>query len=270
MINRINIQSKIIEDSRHQFLYGENNNERQISLRKAVENYPIKFNEDMPTAIYIDEIGLPKVEFQINNLDEIRINRLGMNYLEFTIAYNIINRIMQGKHQLQIDCEKLINSMKIMMSESGKNKINTLEDFRDALRKSIDFYKQYYVEYSSTGETKLTINELEIPFLLDLELFIRRIQRITQNNSFFSIILDKQKEIALPSVKAINAFINSRCNSVLSIKVACEPEEWETYRDFSGMMIEDIHDYSKVELDHSFRQYIQRIKESYNLEFDER
>lgn len=34
--------------------------------------------------------------------------------------------------------------MKIMMSEGSKNKINTLEEFRNALKGSMDFYKQYY------------------------------------------------------------------------------------------------------------------------------
>lgn len=59
-MNSINVNSEIIEYSRHQFLYGENNNERRTLLTEAVQNYPIKFNEDMPTAIYIDEIGVPK------------------------------------------------------------------------------------------------------------------------------------------------------------------------------------------------------------------
>lgn len=215
----------------------------------------------MPTAIYIDEIGLPKVESKSNNLDEIRINRVGMTYLEFSIAYNIMKRILEETPQTHIECEKLIDSMKIMMSEGSKNKINTLEEFRDALKSSMDFYKQYYEDYLSTGETKLRIDDLDIPFLVDLESFIRRLQRTTKNNSFFSIILDKKKDIALPSVKAINGLLNSRCNALLSVKVACEPEEWETYRDFSGNVIERIHDYGVVELDNSFRQHMEKIEE---------
>lgn len=269
-MNNINVKSEIIEYSRHQFLYGKNNNERRTLLTEAVQNYPIKFNEDMPTAIYIDQIGLPKVESKSNNLDEIRINRVGMTYLEFSIAYNIMKRILEETPQTHIDCEKLIDSMKIMMSENSKSKINTLEEFRDALRSSMDFYKQYYEEYLSTGGTNLNINDLDIPFLIDLELFIRRLQSTTKNKSFFSIILDKQKDIALPSVKAINGLVNSRCNALLSIKVACEPGEWETYKDFSGSIVEHVHDYGEIELDDSFRQYIEKIKKSYNFSFDER
>lgn len=270
-MNSINVNSQIIEYSRHQFLYGKNNNERRIFLTEAVQNYPIKFNEDMPTAIYIDEIGLPKVESKSSNtLDEIRINRLAMTYLEFSIAYNIMKRILEETSQTHIDCEKFTDSMKIMMSEGSKNTINTLEQFRDALKYSMDFYKQYYEDYLSTGETKLRIDDLDIPFLVDLEVFIRRLHRTTKNNSFFSIILDKKKDIALPSVKAINGLLNSRCNALLSIKVACEPGEWETYKDFSGSIVESVHDYGEIELDDSFRQYIEKIRKSYNFSFDER
>lgn len=86
-MNSINVNSQIIEYSRHQVLYGKNNNERRTFLTEAVKSHPIKFNEDMPTAIYIDEIGLPKVESKSNNLDEIRINRVGMTYLEFSIVF---------------------------------------------------------------------------------------------------------------------------------------------------------------------------------------
>lgn len=80
------------------------------------------------------------------------------------------------------------------------------------------------------------------------------------NDSYFGFIIDHQTPFRLATTKAINIYAASRCNRDISIKVALAPDEWETYYDMSGNLVEAIHDYGVVELDNSFKQYVKRKK----------
>ena len=39
------------------------------------------------------------------------------------------------------------------------------------------------------------------------------------------------------------------------MKVATAPEDWETYIDTRDQLVEDVHDYSTIEVDDSYKNY---------------
>ena len=265
-MNNINVDTEIIENSRHLFLYGKNNDERHKIFKQAVINHPFKFKEDTPTAIYIDEIGLPNIDTKAKDLDLIRIKRLGMTYLEFCIVHNIIDSIQNTNQENEESCKKLLKSINSISSDI---EFKDIDSFKNSLKRSKEFYSKYYSEYLLTGETKLNFENLDILLVPDLGFFIKEIQNTTGNHSFFSIILDRKKKIPLTSVQAINSLINMRSNGYLSIKVVCEPDEWETYRTLNERNIDYMHDYSTVDLDNSEKEYIEKIKKRYNFGRDD-
>ena len=72
--------------------------------------------------------------------------------------------------------------------------------------------------------------------------------------------LDKKNNISTLSVQAINNFIGARINGDISIKVAIEPDDWETYCGTNGQYIEAIHDYGTIDLDDSYTKRLSKIK----------
>ena len=68
------------------------------------------------------------------------------------------------------------------------------------------------------------------------------------------------------STQAINNLIGSRINGDISVKVAIEPDDWETYRDSNGQFVGAIHDYGTVELDDSYKKYMKSRKNKYVIE----
>ena len=89
---------------------------------------------------------------------------------------------------------------------------------------------------------------MKIPFL-DINSFTQKIKEMLNNNSYFCIIADQQEPISIYSQQALNSLINMRINSNLSLKIACNKDEWKTYYDLSGLLIENVHDYTELDLD---------------------
>ena len=79
------------------------------------------------------------------------------------------------------------------------------------------------------------------------------------NNSYFCIIVDYQKDMSLTSMKAINSLISSRINSDISMKIACEPIKWLSYYSLNNDLIENIHDYDIIELDNNYSEYVKSL-----------
>ena len=74
-----------------------------------------------------------------------------------------------------------------------------------------------------------------------------------------SICISKNN-ISTLSVQAINNFIGARINGDISIKVAIEPDDWETYCGTNGQYIEAIHDYGTIDLDDSYTKRLSKSK----------
>ena len=87
-------------------------------------------------------------------------------------------------------------------------------------------------------------------------MFVRLYKEAMNMKSYFGIIFDKQTPLMPSSTQAINNLIGSRINGDISVKVAIEPDDWETYRDSNGQFVEATHDYGTVELDNSSKTYM--------------
>ena len=83
---------------------------------------------------------------------------------------------------------------------------------------------------------------------------------LLEMDSNFGLIFDTDSSISIVSAITINNYIGKRCNTALSIKLACDATSWPTYISLNGP-IDAIHDYGTVELDDCIKQYTKKMKE---------
>ena len=254
-------KQEIMGQSRHQFIYGYDSEERTQFLKSLVDDYPIKMDENSPMAIYMDEFALPNIEIKNENIDKIRLCTISREYLNFSIAYNIMDQLRK-----QVDIEKINNRNeefldfinRILMRRSN-SKITSYDEFCKILNESRNFYSKYYQQYILDDVKNMDIDSLKIQFLV-LDMLINHLKEMLNNNSYFGIIIDSKNSMPMISTNAINGLIASRINRNLSMKVSCQIENWQSYYDLNGVIVEYVHDYGIVELDDNYSKHVKQIQ----------
>lgn len=252
-----NKKKEIMLQNRHQFIHGADSKEREFFLTSLEKDYQIKIDETFPMAIYMDEFSLPNVIQTNNNIDISILKMISCEYLNFSIAYNILNKIskIHELNNLNNRVEKLLNTINRIDLNDNFSEITSIDELIKTLKESRNFYSMYYSEYITGKLKSLDINDLKIQFLT-ISSFLKVIKEMLNNNSYFGIIIDKKGDIPLISKNAINSLINKRINGDLSIKVACRRNDWNTYIDLNGDFIEYVHDYDIIELENSIFKHI--------------
>lgn len=254
------LKHEIMDQSRHQFIFGYDGVQRKQFLEDMANYYNIVLDKESPMAIYVSEFGLPKISNCDNKLDKSKIDIISSEFLYFSIASEILLKA-QVTNDIDILNERVKKLIEILNKCSINKNYSPITDLNDLVRilmQSKEFYKKYYIEYCGEGKETSSIDDIVLPFL-QFDMFIDFLKRAINNESYFGIIIDKQRDIAISSIQAINGLIGSRINKNISMKIAVEPENWDSYNDFNGQIIESIHDYGTVELDDSHTQYLKKI-----------
>ena len=253
------LQRQIMESSRHLFMYGYESNYRSQFLHDLEEKYPIVFNSNKPIALYFDMLGLPKIEYDIKSKDDSLINRMSSEYLNFTIVSKILEETLKIDRTNRLS--GLIQYMNTMRNKSH-NEIKTSLDLIKQIEFSRDFYNEMYRNYIMGTIEETSLDNVAIPFC-SVEAFISLYKEVMGIDSYFGIIFDKKASVSISSIKSINDLISSRINKDISIKIAVNPNAWDTYWGTGDWFVEKIHDYDTLELDNSAKEYMQRSKKKF-------
>ena len=249
-----NFSDEIIGQSRHQFIYGANGKRREEILRGIALDNPIVCDKNEPGAIILDNNYLSGGEsvYQIDSYRKLAISREHFNFA-------LCGKLLEEALSLDINarCDEFLSRINRIFVDNGQS-IDDLESVVKVLYQARDFYKDGYRTYLDTGEFP-SIDALPIRFM-DLNSFMHYYKKLLNNHSYFSVIVDQQKPISSLSKRAINDVVGKRINKDISMKVACEPGEWETFYDLNGQIVEATHDYGVVELDASLSQYVKKRK----------
>ena len=245
------LKNEIMDQSRHQFIYGYNNEHRSNFFKSLEKDYPLTIDANKPTALYFDCLGMPQLDVDLNEKNKYLIDAASREYLSFAIVTKILEKSMEfDKTILDTRLSRLIN----IINESrnaGYTEIEKVTDLLKEIKTSRDFYYENYINYVKGLTEKISIDDISIPFL-QLEIFVRLYNEAMNMDSYFGIIFDKKNPLAISSTKAINNLIGARINKDISMKIVTEPDNWETYKDVNGQFIEAIHDYGTIELDNSY------------------
>ena len=247
-----NFSDEIIGQSRHQFIYGENGKRREEILRGIVNDNPIVCDVNEPGSIYLGDDYLSGGEsvYQLDSYRKLAIARENFNFA-------VCGKLLDEALSLDINArsDEFLDRMNRLFVDSGQS-IDDLSTLVKVLYQARDFYRDGYKTYLETGVFP-SLEELPIKFM-ELDSFMRYYKKLLNNKSYFSVVVDQQSPISALSKSAINDVVGKRINADISMKVACQPDEWETYYDLSGQFVQDVHDYGVVELDDSFSQYVKK------------
>ncbi len=264
--NEENLETEIMGQSRHQFIYGYDGIQRKQFLENMASHYPIVLDEKSPMAVIVPEYGLPKTPVGNKNIDKEKINIISSEFLNFSIASNIL---LKAKATNDIDVlneriKDLIDNLNQYSINKNCSPIGDLDDLIRILTQSKNFYLKYYAEYYGKGIETSSLDELALPFM-PFDMFVRQFKSAINNGSYFGVIIDNQSDIALSSTKAINGLVAGRINKDISMKIATDPERWNSYHEVGGQVIQRTDDYGTVELDDSQSKHLKKLKENKSI-----
>ena len=244
----------------HEFIYCKNNDIRREFLGGISDSYPIKIDSNEPAMVYVDDFMLPVVEQTMYPLD-IRVQSVAREYLSFTLVAAIVEQTIRQNEleELNQRMTRFIRDVNRLYITDEEYNVSDISGLLEALKRSKEFYKSHYVELMKTGLWTGDFNTLPISFM-DFSMFITAYKRVLGRKSHFGIVLDYQGSGAVVSQKAVNGLITKRIAGDAPMKVVCEPGSWKTYHDLNGMLAEDVHDYSTVDLDGSFKEHIKQLR----------
>jgi hypothetical protein len=251
-------------ESRHQFIYGRNTKEREELLKEAASRYPVKLDESSPFGIYICDKGLPEVPKENNGLDKSSLITFNREYCSTLIATSIFDTIMQQQKMsiLEQRAEKFIEEFNRLFLNENHSPIKSLHEIKSLLDEAKSIYYSEYVKYIESGKSTYYADNIPVSFF-DIDKLVSYIKEMLNNNSYFGIIIDKQHPLSNKFHQAINSLVSYRINANVSMKVACDPDEWDTYYSLNGVRVDDSHDYGRVELDDSLNMHTQKLKDDY-------
>lgn len=259
--NEEQLKNTIMGQSRHLFIYGYDTDYRSEFLQSLEKDYPVIADSNKPVALYFDSLGMPKLDINLKDKDSYLIHAICREYLSFTIATKILEKTLELNMFLDDRLSRLLYLINRTKNNSHAS-IKTVEDLLKEIKTSRDFYYKNYINYVKGRVERIPIDEISIPFI-QLDMFVSNYKTGMNIDSYLGIIFDKKGKQTTSSIQAINDLIARRINKDISVKVAIEPENWETYRDANGQLIEATHDYGIVELDDSLKDNIKKMKKSF-------
>ena len=249
-----NFSDEIVGQSRHQFVYGENGKRREDILRGIVLDNPIVCNQNEPGAIYLENDYLTGGE-SVYHIDSYRKLAMSREHFNFAVSGKLLEDALST--DLNARSDEFLSRINRLFVDNEQS-IDDLDTLVKVLYQARDFYKDGYKTYLETGI--FPSNEVLPIRFMDLNSFMHYYKKLLNNKSYFSVIVDQQKPISSLSKRAIVDIVGKRINSDISMKVACNPGEWETFYDLNGQIVEATHDYGVVELDDSLSHYVKRKK----------
>jgi len=245
---------RVVLEGWHKFVYYDDNSKDIVM--DVVSKYNAKMNSEEPIVIYLSDEGLPKISKNIE-LDKFIVQSFHERYYSLLISLSIINNLINNidKDILNSKFERLFR----LCSFSGIRKITDVIELRDILEKCKNRYKIEYIDYIETGILGNFYNELEIPFVL-VDTIVPCIKRSIGLEKHFSLLFDVNSDFSVFNQMAINNYVASRCTGYLSVNVLINEYDWKYYYSSNGQFIQNVHDYSVVNL----KKYYSKCRNIHN------
>ena len=81
-------RKQIMEENRHQFIYGYNTEGRHVFLKDLERTYPILADSNAPVAIYMEDFSLPLSKPTNETINSGTVRLIANEFLDFSISEN--------------------------------------------------------------------------------------------------------------------------------------------------------------------------------------
>ena len=257
------LKKQIMGEDRHHMLFGYKNAKRRDLIDTLVEENPIVFDTNKPAAILVEPCGIPVQNAQPNKEDIGQLRIASSEYFQLSVADAIVKRLMEARTSELVDTRIGPLSKYLTKATREQVQVKSLEDAQRLIEESQDYYLQTYKEVLKDGVLYKPISSIALQFI-NLESFIYYVRKSTNNNAHFALIIDKNMPIEKMSTQTINFYTGARINDIISMKIFTAPDDWETYLDSNGQLVQGSHDYGDIELDKSMSNYIAKRKRNGN------
>ena len=257
------LKKQIMGEDRHHMIYGYNNAKRRDLIDTIVEENPITFDTNKPAAILVKPYGIPVQDAKPNKEDIGQLKISSSEYFQLSVADSIVKRLMEARTYEPVDVRMDPLTRYLTKATGEKVQVKSLEDAQSLIEESQDYYLQNYIELLKDGVQYRPITSIALQFI-NLESFIYYARKATNNNAHFALIIDKDMPIEAMSTRTINFYTGARINDMISMKIFTAPNDWETYTDCNGQLVQEPHDYGDIELDKSMKDHIAKEKRMRN------
>lgn len=231
---------RVIWDSWHKFVYYDDID--KCKILDDLSKYKANLDNTEPIVIYISDDGLPKVCDE-TKVDRYRVDFFHHRYYELLILLSIIDKLIES-----IDIGVLNYRFKRLFHLLSDNvDISDVILLRELLDKCKNIYKIEYINYIETGVLNDFYGSLEISNVI-IDMIVPCIKKSIGLDKYFSLVIDVDDEMSKYNQMCINDYIASRCTSYLSINILLSGYQWKYYYNSNGQFIQDVHDYSEIDL----------------------
>lgn len=231
---------RVIWNSWHKFVYYDDSDRNKIL--DYLSKYKVNLDSKDPIVVYINDLGLPKINENVQ-IDKDIVLWFHHRYYELLILLSIIDKLIDS-----IDIDILNSRFKRLFYLLSNNvDINDVIELRNVLDKCKNIYKREYINYIENGVFCNFYSSLEISNVI-VDMIVPCIKKSIGLDKYFSLLIDGDNEISKYNQMCINNYIVSRCTSYLSINVLLSKYEWKYYYSSNGQLIQNVHDYSEIDL----------------------
>ena len=260
----VEFENEIMDQDRHLFIYGYNNEARKKLIDSIENDYPVVFDENKPIAVNVKDYGIPIMPISNKSIDYDRLRLIGREYFDFSVTDALIRRASEQYDEKTLNdrFNRIFSAINRTSYHCSSKEIRDIKELLEAIEESKDFYKGNYKEYVDTGRDYKSIETITIPFI-QLDFFIKLFKESANNKSHIGVIIDRQGPVVSSSTMAANLYVGCRNNDDISMKIFTTPEGWDSYKTSNGSFIECVHDYGTIEIDDSMHKYIQKKKKEF-------
>ena len=248
------LASRIIEQSRHLFVYGYNNECRNKFIKKIDDNYPVVPDSDNSFSLCFKSIDFPNFEVNLNGKSKYTFSVLCNECFSFIVASKLLKKIIESN--ITNLNERFSN---LLQNNYLEEEITSVEELYEEINKSKEFFCENLIKYSTEDNVEVDITKIRIKFL-ELVSFVKHIKEALGINSYISLVFDNDNDISVAFQYMIMNLMASRINGDISVKVVTEPDAWDTFITSNGVFVEYIHDYGIIELDKDIKKLIRWLK----------
>lgn len=254
----------------HQFLYGKRSDERTKWLRDLTSSMPITTvkEKDECMAVYVDDLSLPDIGEARDRYEDNQIHHMYECFLMLTILLGVANKAVSDLAISENGSSKLDRFAKSMSMYNSADapSISSIGELIAAMEQSKEYCREQIKRRAADPNYEINIDGLYF-WPSDIDVCMEDFAYDVLGSERRMIIILDFLDDTIPDrlMPEVNNIVTMR--TFYWLKLAVEVDQWKNYWASRGRPVQDIHDYTTVDLDGSYEKSCDAITRKYSFNF---